>query len=361
VKQIKGPAILLAQFMSDKAPFDTLDNIAGWVASLGFKGVQVPSNDPRCMDLDLAAESQDYCDDLIGRLAAHGLEITELSTHLQGQLVAVHPAYDELFDAFAPQTLHGKPAERQAWAVDQMKKAAIASRRLGLKSCATFSGALAWPYVYPWPQRPAGLVEQGFSELARLWLPILDVFEENGVDACYEIHPGEDLHDGATFERFLEAVDHHPRANILYDPSHFILQQLDYLGFIDRYHERIKAFHVKDAEFRPDARTGVYGGYENWSDRAGRFRSLGDGQVDFRQIFSKLTKYGFDGWAVLEWECCFKHPEQGAAEGAPFIADHIIRPADYAFDDFAGGNADIDNNARLLGLAPKGNATFTEK
>lgn len=351
MKEIKGPAILLAQFMSDAAPFNTLDSIVEWVASLGYKGVQVPSNDPRCMDLDLAAQSQDYCDELKGRCAERGVEITELSTHLQGQLVAVHPAYDELFDGFAPPHLHGKPAERQVWAVDQMKKAAVASGRLGLKSCATFSGALVWPYLYPWPQRPSGLVEEGFAELARRWRPILDVFEDNGVDACYEIHPGEDLHDGATFERFLDAVYNHPRANILYDPSHFILQQLDYLGFIDRYHERIRAFHVKDAEFRPNARTGVYGGYENWGDRAGRFRSLGDGQVDFRQIFSKLTKYGFDGWAVLEWECCYKHPEQGAAEGAPFIADHIIRPTEYAFDDFAGGGTDPIRNARLLGIA----------
>ena len=349
MKEIRGPAIFLAQFLRDEPPYDRLDTIADWVASLGYKGIQVPSNDARCIDLDLAAESQDYCDELAGRCAERGLAITELSTHLQGQLVAVHPAYDELFDAFAPPQVHGKPAERQAWAVDQMQKAAIASRRLGLKACASFSGALMWHLVYPWPQRPAGLVDAGFAELARRWRPILDVYEENGVDIAFEIHPGEDLHDGASFEAFLEAVDFHPRANILYDPSHFVLQQLDYLGFIDRYHERIKAFHVKDAEFRPDARTGVYGGYRDWADRAGRFRSLGDGQVDFRQIFSKLTQYGFDGWAVLEWECCFKHPEQGAAEGAPFIADHIIRPTPYAFDDFAGGAVDEGKIARALG------------
>lgn len=350
MKELRGPAIFLAQFMGDKAPFDNLDNICEWVASLGYKGVQIPSNDPRCMDLDLAAESQDYCDELKGRCAEHGLAITELSTHLQGQLVAVHPAYDDLFDAFAPEQVHGKPKERQEWAVDQVKKAAIASRRLGLKSHASFSGALMWHLVYPWPQRPAGLVEEGFTELAKRWKPILDVFEDNGVDCAYEIHPGEDLHDGATFEMFLDKVDNHPRANILFDPSHFVLQQLDYLAFIDRYHERIRAFHVKDAEFRPSARTGVYGGYQGWQDRAGRFRSLGDGQVDFRQIFSKLTQYDFDGWAVLEWECCFKHPEQGAAEGAPFIADHLIRPTEYAFDDFAGGDVDQAKINRALGL-----------
>ncbi|MEP0391793.1 MAG: sugar phosphate isomerase/epimerase [Erythrobacter sp.] len=351
MKEIKGPAILLAQFMGDKAPFDNLDHICDWVSSLGYKGIQIPANDLRCMDLDLAAQSQDYCDELVGRCAQRGLTITELSTHLQGQLVAVHPAYDDLFDAFAPTHLHGNPNERQEWAVDQMKKAAVASRRLGLNTCASFSGALMWHLVYPWPQRPAGLVEAGFKELAKRWVPILDVFEDNGVDVAYEIHPGEDLHDGASFEAFLNAAGDHPRANILFDPSHFVLQQLDYLHFIDLYHDRIKAFHVKDAEFLPNGRTGVYGGYQGWQDRAGRFRSLGDGQVDFRQIFSKLTHYGFDGWAVLEWECCYKHPEQGAAEGAPFIADHIITPTEYAFDDFAGGETDHANNARVLGIA----------
>lgn len=350
MKTIKGPAIFLAQFAGDQPPFNSLAAICQWAADKGFKGVQLPSNDARLFDLALAAESQTYCDEVTGSAAEHGIVITELSTHLQGQLVAVHPVYDTLFDAFAPEPLRGKPAERQAWAVQQLKLAAKASRRLGLQAHATFSGALLWPFLYPWPQRPAGLVEEGFAELGQRWRPILDAFDEQGVDLCYEIHPGEDLHDGTTFERFLAAVDQHPRCHILYDPSHFVLQALDYLAFLDIYGERVKMFHVKDAELNGNGRSGVYGGYQDWLQRPGRFRSLGDGQVDFKAIFSRLAAMDFDGWAVLEWECCLKHPEDGAREGAAFIRDHIIRVTDKAFDDFAGAATDRGRNRAILGL-----------
>jgi sugar phosphate isomerase/epimerase len=332
---LKGPGIFLAQFAGDTPPFNSLETIAGWAAALGYKGIQIPTPDTRLFDLGKAAHSQAYCDDIVGMLATHGLSVTELSTHLQGQLVAVHPAYDPHFDGFAPAELRGRPAERQQWAVEQLKLAARASRNLGLKAHATFSGALAWHLFYPWPQRPPGLVKETFAELGKRWRPILDAFDEAGVDVCFELHPGEDLHDGVTFERFLDAVGQHRRANILYDPSHFVLQQLDYLAFIDIYHERIRAFHVKDAEFHPSGRSGVYGGYQEWIDRPGRFRSLGDGQIDFKRVFSKFAQYDYPGWAVLEWECCLKHPEDGAREGAAFIRDHIIRVTDRAFDDFA--------------------------
>jgi sugar phosphate isomerase/epimerase len=350
MKTIKGPAIFLAQFAGTEAPFNSLETIADWAAGHGYKGIQIPSWEAGLFDLAKAADSKTYCDEVSGMLADKGLAITELSTHLQGQLVAVHPAYDAQFDGFAPTQVHNNPAARQSWAVEQMTLAAKASRNLGLNAHASFSGALAWPYFYSWPARPAGLVEDAFDELAQRWKPILDVFDENGVDIGYEIHPGEDLHDGVTFEMFLDRVNNHPRANILYDPSHMVLQQLDYLAFIDIYHERIKCFHVKDAEFRPNGRSGVYGGYQSWVDRPGRFRSLGDGQVDFGAIFSKMAANDFAGWAVLEWECALKHPEQGAAEGAPFIDKHIIRVTERAFDDFAAGGADRALNAKLMGI-----------
>jgi sugar phosphate isomerase/epimerase len=347
---IKGPAIFLAQFAGDSAPFNSWDAITKWAAALGYRGVQLPSNDSRLFDLERAAASKGYCDEIAGIARANGVEITELSTHLQGQLVAVHPVYDDAFDVFAPPLLRGKPAARQQWAVEQVLMAATASRNLGLDATISFPGALAWPFLYPWPQRPAGLIETAFDELARRWRPILDAYDEQGVDIAFELHPGEDLFDGATFEMLLERVDHHPRLNIAYDPSHFLLQQLDYLEFIDLYHERIKVMHVKDAEFRPSGRQGVYSGYQPWIDRAGRFRSLGDGQVDFKAIFSKFAQYGFKGWAVLEWECCLKHSEQGAREGAPFIRDHIIKVTEKAFDDFAGGATDPRQIRKMLGM-----------
>ncbi len=239
---------------------------------------------------------------------------------------------------------------RTEWAINQLNLAAKASKNLGLNAHVTFSGAFVWPYVYPWPQRPNGLVETGFKELAKRWTPILDEFDKNGVDLCYEIHPGEDLHDGLTFERFLEQTKNHNRVKMLYDPSHYILQQLDYLSHIDIYHDYIKMFHVKDAEFNPSGRAGVYGGYADWVDRPGRFRSLGDGQIDFKSIFSKLTQYGFDGWAVLEWECCIKSNEQGAKEGSKFILDHIIEVTEKTFDDFADSGSDEKGIKKILGL-----------
>ena len=346
---IKGPAVFLAQFMRDEPPFDNIQTIGRWFADLGYKGVQIPTWDNRVIDLDEAAASKTYCDDYRGMLAEMGLEPTELSGHLQGQVLAIHPAYEMMFSAFYPDGL--QDPERTAWATAQLEKVIAASANMGLDNIPTLSGGFAWHMVYPWPQRPTGIIDEAFAELSKRWLPLLDSAHENGLVFTFELHPGSDVFDGATYERFLEHTHNHPAACLNYDPSHFVLQQLDYLAFIQIYGERIKAFHVKDAEFNPTGRVGVYGGYESWQKRAGRFRSLGDGQVDFNRVFTLLTEAGFTGWAVLEWECCVKSPEQGAKEGAPFIARHIIETTEVAFDDFAGTTTDAARNRKILGIA----------
>lgn len=350
MKTIKGPGIFLAQFLGEQAPFNSLRTLCQWAHSLGYLAVQIPTWDPRCIDLEKVATSKTYADEVKGIVEECGLQISELSTHLQGQLIAVHPAYDTLYDGFAPAAVKGNPKARTAWAIEQVKFGAKASQHLGLTAHPTFSGSLLWHTFHPWPQRPAGLVEEGFKELAKRWMPILNYFDECGVDVCYEVHPGEDLFDGVTYELFLDAVHQHPRACLLYDPSHFVLQQLDYLAYIDHYHSRIKAFHVKDAEFNATGKQGTFGGYQSWANRAGRYRSPGDGQVDFKSIFSKLAQYDYSGWAVMEWECCIKQPEQGATEGADFIRNHIIQVTDKAFDDFASSGIDVGTNRKILGL-----------
>jgi sugar phosphate isomerase/epimerase len=348
MKTIKGPAIFLAQFLGDESPFDNIDSIGKWVKSLGYVGVQIPTWDKRTFDLEKAASSKKYCDDYKEKLNVVGIEVVELASYLQGQVMAIHPSYELLFQSFYPQQF--TDVQRVEWATEQMKMTIKASVNMGTKHISVLSGGLAWQFVYPFPQRSEGLIDEAFEELARRWLPVLDYAHENGITIGYELHPGSDLFDGATFFRFLEKTNNHPAACLTYDASHFLLQQLDYLAFIDIFHERIKAFHVKDAEFRPNGLTGVYGGFNDWRQRAGRFRSLGDGQVDFKQIFTKLTEYGFDGWAILEWECCIKSPEQGAREGSGFIKNHIIEATQKAFDDFAKSGIDKQLNRKVLGL-----------
>ncbi len=350
--KIKGPAIFLAQFLRDEPPCDNLENIGRWVAGLGYKGVQIPTWDARVLDLSKAAGSKAYCEDYRAKLANMGLQPTELAGYLQGQVLAVHPAYEDNFSVFHPPGLKG--SGRTEWAAGQLKKCIQASANMGLQNTPVLSGGFAWHMAYPWPQRPPGLIDEAFRELAGRWRPLLDLAGEQGCVFGFELHPGSDVFDGATFEMFLEHTQGHSAACINYDPSHLLLQQLDYLNFIELYADRISGFHVKDAEFHPSGRVGVYGGYQPWAKRAGRFRSPGDGQVDFKRVFTLLTEAGFDGWAVLEWECCVKSPEQGAAEGAPFIASHLIEPTEVAFDDFAGGRSDRDRLRKMLGLTVDG-------
>ncbi len=349
---IRGPGVMLSQFMGQTPPHDTLDGVVGWLAVQGYVGVQIPVHDPRLIDLERAASDDGYCAAYRARLAALGVEITELAAHRAGQLLAVNPAFSEISDVFAAPQVQGDPAARTAWAIRQLHLAIDAAARLGLQRLATFSGAFVWPYFYPWPPPPPGLIDAAFAELARRWRPILDHAGRAGIDICFELHPGEDLHDGATFDRFLALVDHHPRAKILFDPSHMLLQHMDYLGFIDLYGPRIAAFHVKDAEFVASARSGVYGGFQDWAQRPARFRSPGDGQVDFKGIFARLAAIGYGGWAVLEWECCLKCKEDGAREGAPFIASHIINVTDAPFDAALRRPVDIAAAHRILGIAP---------
>lgn len=349
MKTLKGPGIFLSQYIDHQAPFNSLPAIASWAANLGLAALQMPcSCNPGIFDLALAAESQAYCDEVKGILTGAGLQIAELSTRFEGQLVAVHPSNRQICDAFAPKAARGDDTARRAWAKSQLLLAAKASRNLGLNAHATFSGALVRSFPNPCPQRPSGLMEEAFSELASCWIPILNAFDEAGVDVCFELHPRECIHDGATYERFLDLVNQHARAKILYDPSHLLVQGIDYLQFIDLYHPLIRAFHVKDAELRPIGSRFGYGSYQSWIERPGRFRSLGEGQIDLGAIFSKLAQFDYEGWAILEWEACIQNPEEVARLGAAFIRRNILRVTERAAPSGVHGRGGESNQSILV-------------
>lgn len=320
---MKGPALYLGQFVSEVSPFDRLATIIDWAAGCGFRGVQKPTWVDSLFDLRSAAESVDYCQDVQGLLANLNVAITELSVHRQSQLVGVHPTYIPAFAEFAPPALRSTPAEWSGWAAKELIMAARATRNLGLDRLVGVSGALAWPFLHPWPPAMQNLAAEGLAELARRWRPILDAMDSLGVDLCFEIHPTTDLHDGASFERFLDLLGGHCRVQLLFDPSHLILQGIDTVGFVTRYRDRIRAVHVKDAVFRPDARNGALGGFQPWPDRAARYCTLGTGDVPLAAIFRQLAAGDYDGWIVCERTYGPGDVSDNARRAARFTADLI--------------------------------------
>lgn len=355
------PAVFLAQFRCNQEPWLTAQSCAAWAKANGYGGVQLPGWESGLISLVTAVQSKDYCEnDVMGPFTAEGVAVTHIANHLHGQLVAINPTLAPLFEGFGPKEFAGFPNELSKWAIERMMLTVKAAANCGHKTVFAFPGSFLWPFVYPWPQRPLQLVKAAMKELARRWKPILDLAHSLGIRIAFEIHPGEDIFDGATFEMFLEAVGKHPALAIAYDPSHFVLQGLDYLKFIDDYHNFIAGAHWKDAELVPSGKQGVYSGLQEWAGRAGRFRSLGDGQIDFVEIEKRFHKYGLNLWRVLEWECCIKGRRQGAAEGAKvlqaIIDDQIIPkfadviPHTDVFDAFAGVTISKAMLERCLGF-----------
>lgn len=314
------PAIFLAQFADDVEPFNSLPAICAWASGIGFGGAQIPSWDRRFVDIKQAAASKSWCEDhILKPMDDCDMRPTHFATHLQGQFMAQNPAHVGLFDAFGPVPLAGRPDEQRAWAEAELRRAVDASVYCGLNVVFSFTGSFLFPYVYPWPPRPESLVRAGYFELARRWLPVLNYAGDKGVKIAFEVHPMEDVFDGATFEQFLDACGGHEAVGIAFDPSHFILQVLDYLAFVDLYHDRIFGAHWKDGEFNPSGRQGVYSGMMPFISRAGRFRSLGDGHLTLKALEAGLAKYGLSLWRVLEWEDVIKDKVLGATEGAKIL------------------------------------------
>lgn len=363
---LKGPGIFLAQGLG-KEGWGSLEECAKSAAALGYKGMQLPLWDKRAIDLEYAAVSPKYCEELQQICTDAGCPIVELANHCEWQLVRSCPTYTSLHSWVAPKELdteHGKQEALAQWAQRRAMLSVDAAANFGFDRVGGFSGSSIFQFVYPWPQRPPGLVAAAFNALAAAWMPIFEHADMKGVDVCFELHPGEDLMDGDTFNLFLRYVKNHPRCNILLDLSHMVLAGMtndNMRGFIRENAKRIKMFHVKDGEFNPRPGGGVYSSYNGWKDRQGRFRSLGDGHINYAEVFALLQDLDLDLWAILEWECCLKGWKQGVREGAQYIQswmDAIPAPErsavephdDGAFDDFAQANVNRALIAHILGI-----------
>lgn len=362
--RLKGPAIFLAQGFG-KEGWKTLEECAKTAGSLRYEGMQLPLWVGDLINLNTAAMSTTYCQQLLGKAKEAGCPIVEVANHVETQLVRCTPAYQKLFDGFGPEQFRGNPQAMLAWAQERALLSVRAAKNLGLDRVAAFSGTSIFHLMYPWPQRPAGLVQAAMNALAKAWLPVFNLGEELGVDICFELHPGEDLHDGDSFELFLRYVGNHPRCKILLDLSHFVLAGMtmeNMLDYIQNFKDRIRMFHVKDAEFNPTAGGGAYGSFNDWGKRQGRFRSTGDGQIDYLSVFNLLAELGLELWATVEWEdCAGKGWNQGVEEGAEYVncwlAGHegplriSARPhSDGAFDDFAASKVNTALIADILGI-----------
>lgn len=364
---LKGPAIFLAQGWK-KPGWTTLEECARTAASLGYKGLQGFLWGGGPIDVELAAQSTTYCEDIQATATGAGCSIVELADHCDSQLVSCSPTYARLHAWPAPEAIRRDRKAVKEWAQERAKNVVRATRNFGFDRVAMFSGTYLFPFLYPWPQRPQGLVEAGFNALAKDWLPILDLADQLGVDLCYELHPGEDLMCGDTFNRFLPYVKNHPRCKILLDLSHMVLAGMKMehmLSYIDSNAARIGMMHVKDGELCPNGGGAVYSGYNSWPKRQSRFRSLGDGQISYAEVFALLKQLGLDLWATVEWEdCAGKGWAQGVREGAAYVQawlDGTAEPAQTGpepgatetFDDFAStGSPDVELIADLLGLDP---------
>lgn len=363
---LKGPGVFLAQGWG-KPGWQTLEECARTAASLGYRGLQCHLWNGGPINTELAATSKAYCDDMQAVATNAGCPIVEVANHCDTQLVRCTPAYLKMHSWPAPKHLHGNPAALAEWAANRAKLSVAAAANFGFKNVAAFSGTGMFHTMYPWPQRPKGLVTAGYHALAKAWRPILDFADLHDVTVRFEIHPGEDLHDGDSFEQWLPYVKHHSRAGILLDLSHFVLSGMrmtHMLGYINQWKDRIGMFHVKDGEFQPTPGGGVYGGFNDWRKRPSRFRSLGDGQIDYPAVFALLQTLGLDLWATVEWECAFKPWNQGVSEAAKYVeawmngteppAKTEPEVSSDTFDDFAGGGGeDVDLLAEILGI-PRG-------
>jgi len=310
----------------------TLEEVCKKAAAFGYDGLELA-----CWGDHIEVEKADqaYCDAKLALLKKYNLKLFSISNHLVGQAVCDNPDVRHrgmLSDAIWGD---GQPEGiRQRAAADVIKAGEVA-KRLGLKVVNGFTGSSIWHLNYSFPAVSQEMIQAGYDDFAKRWIPILDAYQKMGVKFALEVHPTEIAFDIETARRALKAVDNHPAFGFNFDPSHFGYQGVDYAKFIYVFAERIFHVHMKDVSWNEHPGTaGVFGGHLEFGDsrRFWNFRSVGRGRINFESIIRALNDISYNGPLSVEWEDSGMDREMGAAESCVFVKKIDFSPSTLAFD-----------------------------
>jgi sugar phosphate isomerase/epimerase len=309
-----------------------LEELAKKASKWGYDGLELACWGDH-MEVDKAATDNDYCKKQLKILEKNNLKLFSISHHLAGQLVC-DLNDDSRSDGFAPADCAGDAKKKRTWAVETMKNSAKAAKNLGLKVVNGFTGSSIWHLLYSFPPVTEEMVEEGFQYFAKMWKPIMHVFEECDVNFGLEVHPTEIAYDIITAKRALKAIDNHPRFGFNFDPSHLLWQMVDPVRFLKEFPDRIYHVHMKDSALQLDGYTGILSSHLNFGhpQKGWDFRSLGHGGVNFEEIIRTLNDIRYNGPLSVEWEDSRMDREHGAREACEFVKKVDFKPSEIAFD-----------------------------
>lgn len=312
-----------------------LETLAKKASEWGYDGLELACWGGH-MDVDKAARSKKYCTERHDLLADYGLKCWAISNHLAGQLVC--DLNDERSDLFAPADCAGDPEKKRKWAIRTMKNSAKAAKNMGIKVVNGFTGSSIWHLLYSFPPVSDKMIDDGFAYFAKLWNPILDVYDQCGVRFALEVHPTEIAFDTVTARRALKAINHRKAFGFNFDPSHLEWQGVDPVKFLQAFPDRIYHVHMKDCAVTLDGETGILGSHLNFGSpgRGWDFRSLGRGDVDFEGIIRTLNQLNYKGPLSVEWEDAVMDREHGAKEACEFVKSIDFPKSDRVFDEAFG-------------------------
>ena len=310
-----------------------LEELAKKAAGWGYDGLELACWGDH-FEVDKALADDGYCKAKCDLLAKHKLKVFAISSHLVGQ--AVCDNIDERHKTILPEDVwgDGKAEGVRQRAARKMIDTAKAAKKLGVEVVNGFTGSSIWHMLYSFPPVTDAMIEDGFAYFAKMWNPILDVFDECGVKFALEVHPTEIAFDIITAKRALGAIGNRPAFGFNFDPSHLHWQMVDPVCFLKEFSNRIYHVHMKDAAVQLNGRSGILGSHLNFGQpgRGWDFRSLGHGGVDFEEIIRVLNWIGYNGPLSVEWEDSGMDREHGAKEACEFVKRVDFKPSQVAFD-----------------------------